>query len=165
MRAILNLHKQSISFKKGLTTTLPACGCSWLGGAEALELAAAQDFPPCLVMRQLLKHLPLTLSKQARSTATRLAPAPRTCRWGRHPYLSLPAWVAHSWDGRPPSCQVFASFNTDCLLMHTFEILCVSACTHPPLSEVFTSRSLPSSLLIWSPPPVRFTAEYDLLQS
>ena len=40
--------------------------CRWLAGAEVLELAAMEDFPPCLVMRQLLKNLPLALSKQVR---------------------------------------------------------------------------------------------------
>ncbi len=38
--------------------------CRWLAGACALDLAAQVDFPPCLVLRQMLKHLPLSLSKQ-----------------------------------------------------------------------------------------------------
>jgi hypothetical protein len=51
------------------TLTLTLIKRRWLAGACALDLAAEVDFPPCLVLRQMLKHLPLSLSRQARPTA------------------------------------------------------------------------------------------------
>lgn len=48
----------------------------WLAGACVLDLAAEVDFPPCLVLRQMLKHLPLSLSKQALLHADRVPLCP-----------------------------------------------------------------------------------------